>query len=138
MLVRRLNLAWKSGRPNQRLRLGNDVERDRTFGERFRKSANCGEGKPEGRVSVNAQLRKHLRAGIQFGKNSRAGSPTHFTRGGGNAQHPLLNSWLPALKAWPLLSSPAVAGIHCSPIHLFQNCGLRSEDAAQRPGYRSS
>src|SRR5439155_21729010 len=38
MLVRRLNLAWKSGHPNQRLRLGYDAKTDRTLRARFRES----------------------------------------------------------------------------------------------------
>jgi hypothetical protein len=36
MLVWRLNLEWKSGHPNQCLRLGNDVKTDRTLRARFR------------------------------------------------------------------------------------------------------
>src|SRR6266536_283599 len=39
MLVRRLNLAWKSGHPNQCLRLGYDAKTDRTLRARFRESA---------------------------------------------------------------------------------------------------
>jgi len=42
MLVWRLNLAWKSGHPNQCLRLGDDAKRDRTLGARFRESASYG------------------------------------------------------------------------------------------------
>jgi len=42
MLVWRLNLAWKSGYPNQCLRLGYDAKRDRTLGARFRESASYG------------------------------------------------------------------------------------------------
>jgi len=42
MLVWRLNLAWKSGHPNQCLRLGDDAKRDRTLGARFRKCASYG------------------------------------------------------------------------------------------------
>src|SRR5215472_16139692 len=41
MLVRRLNLARKSGDPNQCLRLGHDAKTDRTFRARFRDSASC-------------------------------------------------------------------------------------------------
>src|SRR5205823_14220114 len=32
---------------------------------------------------------------------------------------PFLDSWIPGLKAWPLLSLPAVAGIRCRPIRFF-------------------
>ena len=39
MLVRRLNLAWKSGHPNQCLRLGDDAKTNRTLRARFRESA---------------------------------------------------------------------------------------------------
>ena len=39
MLVWRLNLAWKSGHPNQCLRLGDDAKTDRTLRARFRESA---------------------------------------------------------------------------------------------------
>src|SRR5207247_7203282 len=39
MLVRRLNMAWKSGHPNQCLRLGYDAKTDRTLRARFRESA---------------------------------------------------------------------------------------------------
>jgi hypothetical protein len=39
MLVRRLNLAWKSGHPNQCLRLGDNAKTDRTLRARFRESA---------------------------------------------------------------------------------------------------
>src|SRR5215510_1652929 len=39
MLVWRLNLAWKSGHPNQCLRLGDDAKTDRTLGARFREGA---------------------------------------------------------------------------------------------------
>jgi hypothetical protein len=39
MLVWRLNLAWKSGNPNQYLRLGNDAKTDRTFRACFREGA---------------------------------------------------------------------------------------------------
>src|SRR5262245_13050810 len=42
MLVWRLNLAWTSGDPNQCLRLGDHVKRDRTLGARFRERASCG------------------------------------------------------------------------------------------------
>ena len=42
MLVWRLNLAWKSGDPNQCLRLGNNAKTDRTLRERFRESASYG------------------------------------------------------------------------------------------------
>ena len=39
MLVWRLNLAWKSGHPNQCLRLGDDAKTNRTLRARFRESA---------------------------------------------------------------------------------------------------
>ena len=39
MLVWRLNLAWKSGYPNQCLRLGDDAKTNRTLRARFRESA---------------------------------------------------------------------------------------------------
>jgi hypothetical protein len=39
MLVWRLNLAWKSGHPNQCLRLGDNAKTDRTLRARFRESA---------------------------------------------------------------------------------------------------
>src|SRR5439155_14226776 len=39
MLVWRLNLEWKSGHPNQCLRLGDDAKTDRTLRARFRESA---------------------------------------------------------------------------------------------------
>src|SRR5438477_6491888 len=42
MLVWRLDLAWKSGHPNQCLRLGYDTKTDRTLGARFRESASYG------------------------------------------------------------------------------------------------
>jgi len=42
MLVWRLNLAWKSGHPNQCLRLGDDAKTDRTLRARFRESASYG------------------------------------------------------------------------------------------------
>ena len=42
MLVWRVNMAWKSGYPNQCLRLGYDAKRDRTLGARFRESASDG------------------------------------------------------------------------------------------------
>jgi hypothetical protein len=42
MLVRRLNLAWKSGHPNQSLRLGDNAKTDRTLRARFRESASYG------------------------------------------------------------------------------------------------
>jgi hypothetical protein len=42
MLVWRLNLAWKSGNPNQYLRLGNDAKTDRTFRACFRQGASYG------------------------------------------------------------------------------------------------
>ena len=42
MLVWRVNMAWKSGYPNQCLRLGYDAKRDRTLGARFRESASYG------------------------------------------------------------------------------------------------
>jgi uncharacterized damage-inducible protein DinB len=42
MLVRRLNLAWKSGHPNQCLRLGDNAKTDRTLRARFRESASYG------------------------------------------------------------------------------------------------
>lgn len=42
MLVWRLNLAWKSGDPNQCLRLGDDAKADRALGARFRESASHG------------------------------------------------------------------------------------------------
>jgi hypothetical protein len=42
MLVWRLNLAWKSGDPNQCLRLGNDAKTDRALRARFRESASYG------------------------------------------------------------------------------------------------
>jgi len=35
-------MAWKSGYPNQCLRLGYDAKRDRTLGARFRESASYG------------------------------------------------------------------------------------------------
>jgi hypothetical protein len=37
--VWRLNLAWKSGHPNQCLRLGDDAKPDRTLRARFPESA---------------------------------------------------------------------------------------------------
>jgi hypothetical protein len=37
--VWRLNLAWKSGHPNQCLRLGDDAKTNRTLRARFRESA---------------------------------------------------------------------------------------------------
>ncbi len=39
MLVWRLNLAWKSGHPNQCLRLGDDAKTNRTIRARFHESA---------------------------------------------------------------------------------------------------
>jgi hypothetical protein len=42
MLVWWLNLAWKSGDPNQCLRLGDDAKTDRTLCARFRQSASFG------------------------------------------------------------------------------------------------
>jgi hypothetical protein len=39
MLVWRLNLAWKSGHPNQCLRLGDDAKTNRTLRACFRESA---------------------------------------------------------------------------------------------------
>jgi hypothetical protein len=42
MLVRRLNLAWKSGHPNQCLRLRDNAKTDRTLRARFRESASYG------------------------------------------------------------------------------------------------
>jgi hypothetical protein len=39
MLVWRLNMAWKSGHPNQCLRLGDDAKTNRTLRARFRESA---------------------------------------------------------------------------------------------------
>jgi hypothetical protein len=39
MLVWRLNLAWKSGHPNQCLRLGDDAKTGRTLRARFHESA---------------------------------------------------------------------------------------------------
>ena len=42
MLVRRINLAWKSGHPNQCLRLGDNAKTDRTLRTRFRESASYG------------------------------------------------------------------------------------------------
>jgi hypothetical protein len=42
MLVWRLNLAWKSGHPNQCLRLGDDAKTDRTLRARFRESPSYG------------------------------------------------------------------------------------------------
>jgi hypothetical protein len=39
MLVWRLNLAWKSGHPNQCLRLGDDAKTDRTLCACFREGA---------------------------------------------------------------------------------------------------
>jgi hypothetical protein len=42
MLVWRLNLAWKSGHPNQCLRLGDDAKTDRTLRARFCERASYG------------------------------------------------------------------------------------------------
>jgi len=42
MLVWRFNLAWKSGDPNQCLRLGDDAKTDRALRARFRGSASYG------------------------------------------------------------------------------------------------
>jgi hypothetical protein len=42
MLVWRLNLAWTSRDPNQRVRLGDHDKTDRTFRARFRDSASYG------------------------------------------------------------------------------------------------
>jgi len=39
MLVWRLNPAWKSGDPNQCVRLGDNAKTDRTLRARFRESA---------------------------------------------------------------------------------------------------
>ena len=50
MQVWRLNLAWKSGHPNQCLRLGDDAKTDRTLRARFRESASY-----SSRLSVRAK-----------------------------------------------------------------------------------
>ena len=42
MLVWRLNLEWKSGHPDQCLRLGNHAKTDRALRVRFRESASYG------------------------------------------------------------------------------------------------
>ena len=52
MLVWRLDLAWKSGHPNQCLRLGDNAKTDRTFGARFRESASYSRYHPSGSISL--------------------------------------------------------------------------------------
>ena len=78
MLVWRLNLAWKSGHPNQCLRLGDDAKTDRTLGARFREGAShsnpLSEGAafehlltPSSRVSLKSTVGYHRENGTRRG-----------------------------------------------------------------------
>src|SRR5262249_26809415 len=78
MLVWRLNLAWKSGHPNQCLRLGDDAKTDRTLGARFREGAShsnpLSEGAafahlltPSSRVSLRSTVGYHRENGTRRG-----------------------------------------------------------------------
>src|SRR4030095_1956943 len=78
MLVWRLNLAWKSGHPNQCLRLGDHAKTDRTLRACFREGAShsnpLSEGAafarlltPSSRVSLRSTIEYHRENGTRRG-----------------------------------------------------------------------
>jgi hypothetical protein len=77
MLVRRLNLAWKSGHPNQCLRLGDNAKTNRSLRARFRESASYGSALIVGRCSCFYSVcfcpfsrRNFARIGLAFSAQS--------------------------------------------------------------------